>query len=180
MAEGAPAIVPVTSVSLNQTSLNKTVGDSPVTLTATVYPSNATNKNVSWSTGNSSVATVTNGTVSFVGAGSTNITVTTQDGNKTASCNVTVTAASPGTSGTTGPLTWSYDNGALTISGTGAMPDYPSDSSSPWSGYSGSITTVNIGGGVTTIGSYAFYGCSFASITIPNSVTRSWVQLAEK
>ncbi|MDL2221722.1 Ig-like domain-containing protein [Parabacteroides sp. OttesenSCG-928-N08] len=87
------ATVAVTGVALNQTSLSKTVGDAAVTLMATVAPANATNQNVSWSTSNASVATVSNGVVNFVGVGSAVITVTTEDGNKTATCNVTVTAA---------------------------------------------------------------------------------------
>jgi uncharacterized protein YjdB len=158
--------IAVTGVSLDQTTLYKLVGDPAVTLTATISPSTALNKNVIWSTGNSSVATVSNGTVSFVEVGSTNITVTTQDGYKTATCNVTVTAA-----GTTGQLIWSLDGGALTIIGSGAMPNYYS-SSIPWYSYRSIITTVNIQDGVTTIGSVAFYGCSsLTSITIPNSVT---------
>jgi uncharacterized protein YjdB len=159
--------VSVTSVSMDQTSLNKKVGDTPVTLNATIYPSNASNQNVSWSTGNSSVATVNNGTVTFVKAGSANITVTTEDGNKTATCNVTVIP-----SGTIGQLTWSLDGGVLTISGTGAMPDYTSSSNSPWYSNRSNITTVNIQDGVTSIGTYAFNGCtSLTSITIGNSVT---------
>jgi uncharacterized protein YjdB len=166
------ATVAVTSVSLNQTSLNKQVGDPSVTLTATVSPSNASNKSVNWSTNNPSVATVSNGVVTFVGAGSAVITVTTTDGNKTATCNVTVTAASSGIGGTTGLLTWSYANGILTISGSGAMPDYPSYDSSPWYSYRDDVTTINIQNGVTTIGDNAFYFCiSITSITIPNSVT---------
>jgi uncharacterized protein YjdB len=168
----AAATIPVTSVSLNQTSLNKNVGDSPVTLYATIYPNNASNQNVNWSTGNSSVATVYNGTVSFTGVGSTYITVTTQDGNKTATCNVTVTAISSGIGGTTGLLTWSIDSdGTLTISGTGWMPDYTSDSY-PWNQYRTNIKTANIQNGVTSIGEHTFYQCiNLTSITIPNSVT---------
>jgi uncharacterized protein YjdB len=86
------ATVAVTGVTLNQTSLTRTVGDASVTLTATVAPANATNKNVSWSTSNPGVAAVNNGTVSFIAAGTATITVTTQDGNRTATCNVTVNA----------------------------------------------------------------------------------------
>jgi hypothetical protein len=162
--------VAVTSVSLNQTSLNKKVGDPSVSLIATISPSSATNKSLRWSTGNSSVATVSDGTVSFVGVGSTNITVRTHDGNKSATCQVTVTAA--GTSGTVGPLSWSYDNGVLTISGTGAMPDYSYTSYAPWYNYRSSITTINIEDGVTTIGNSAFYNCSsLNSVSIGSSVT---------
>ena len=84
--------VSVTGVSLNETSTSVRVGKT-VTLIATVSPSNATNKNVTWSTGSSAIATVTNaGVVTGVGAGTTSITVTTVDGSKTASCSVTVTA----------------------------------------------------------------------------------------
>ena len=82
----------VTGVSLNKTSLILTDGGSE-TLTATITPSNATNKNVTWSSNNTTVATVDNsGTVTAVGAGTAQITVTTEDGNKTATCTVTVTA----------------------------------------------------------------------------------------
>ena len=81
----------VTGVSLNQNTLNLTVGGT-ATLTATVQPSNATNQNVTWASGNSSVATVdSGGTVTAVGAGTATITVTTADGGYIASCAVTVT-----------------------------------------------------------------------------------------
>ena len=81
----------VTGVSLNQNTLNLTVGGT-ATLTATVQPSDATNQNVTWASGNSSVATVdSGGTVTAVGAGTATITVTTTDGGYTASCAVTVT-----------------------------------------------------------------------------------------
>src|SRR5262249_27095642 len=63
-------------------------------LTATVAPANATNQNVSWSSANASIATVNaSGLVTAVAPGSTTITVTTQDGAKTATCTVTVTAS---------------------------------------------------------------------------------------
>ena len=87
--------VAVTGVSLNKTSTTLTVGGSE-TLTATVQPSNATNKAVNWSSNPTSVATVdSNGKVTAVGEGTATITVTTQDGNKTATCTVTVNAAPP-------------------------------------------------------------------------------------
>ena len=87
--------VAVTGVSLNKTSTTLTVGGSE-TLTATVQPSNATNKAVNWSSNPTSVATVdSNGKVTAVAEGTATITVTTQDGNKTATCTVTVNAAPP-------------------------------------------------------------------------------------
>ena len=81
-----------TSVSVSPTTASIEVGGT-VTLTETLLPSNASDKSVTWSTSNSSVATVSNGVVTGVGAGSATITVTTVDGNKTATCAVTVTAA---------------------------------------------------------------------------------------
>ena len=81
----------VTGVSLNKDGLTLDVGARD-TLTATITPNNATNPNVTWSSDNQNVATVSGGVVTAVGTGSTNITVTTEDGNKTASCTVTVTA----------------------------------------------------------------------------------------
>ena len=81
----------VESVSLDKTNITLTEGDSE-TLTATVYPDNATNKNVSWKSSNTSVATVNNGVVTAIKAGTATITVTTEDGRKTASCQVIVDA----------------------------------------------------------------------------------------
>ena len=81
----------VESVSLDKTSITLTEGDSE-TLTATVYPDNATNKNVSWKSSDESVATVSNGVVTAIKAGTATITVTTENGSKTATCQVTVKA----------------------------------------------------------------------------------------
>ena len=73
--------------------------------------------------------------------------------------------------GTTGPLTWNLNSGTLTISGTGAMPDY-NYGGAPWYEYRESIGSIVMETGVATIGDYAFYGCSsLTSIIIPNSVT---------
>lgn len=78
-----------TSVTLDQNAVSLEEGDT-VQLTETVLPSNATNKNVTWSSSDTSVATVSNGLVSAVSAGSATITVTTVDGGETATCAITV------------------------------------------------------------------------------------------
>ena len=80
----------VTGVTLNTETLELFTGGTG-TLTATVEPDDATNKNVTWQSDNANVATVEGGTVTAVGAGETTISVQTQDGNYTASCTVTVT-----------------------------------------------------------------------------------------
>ena len=86
--------VRVTGVSLNNNTLTLNVGNTS-TLTATVTPSNATNKAVTWSTNNSSVASVNNGVITAVSNGTAIITVTTIDGNYSASCTVTVNTTTP-------------------------------------------------------------------------------------
>ena len=68
-------------------------------------------------------------------------------------------------------LTWTLNDGVLTISGTGAMWDYDSEEPT-WTPYIASIKSVVIENGVTSIGSYAFDGCdAMTTVDIPNSVT---------
>ena len=85
----------VTGVTLDKTTLELFTGGTG-TLTATVEPDDATNKNVTWQSDSADVATVQNGTVTAVGAGETTIRVTTEDGGKTATCTVTVSRYSSG------------------------------------------------------------------------------------
>ncbi len=88
--------VNVTGVSLDQDSITLEAGETAV-LKATVEPSDATDKAVTWSSSDEAVATVKNGTVTAVAAGTAVITVTTADGGFTAECAVTVTPADEGT-----------------------------------------------------------------------------------
>ena len=82
--------VPLTSVALNNTSLSVEKGNT-ATLVATVSPTNASNKAVKWSSSNTAVATIdSNGKITGVAYGTAVITCTTSDGNKSATCNVTV------------------------------------------------------------------------------------------
>lgn len=84
--------IPVTGITLNTNEAEIEVGQT-LQLTATVAPENATNKEYSWSSSNEGAATVDeNGLVSAIAAGPATITVTTTDGGKTATCNVTVKA----------------------------------------------------------------------------------------
>ena len=87
----AAAPVAVTGVELNKTSTSITVGKTE-TLTATVSPADATNKAVTWTSSDASVASVADGVVTAHKVGTATITVTTVDGSKTATCDVTVTA----------------------------------------------------------------------------------------
>ena len=125
-------VVPVTGVSLDESSITLDVGGNQ-TLTATVTPEDATNKKVRWSSDNEAVATVSeDGVVTAVAGGTAVITATTHDGLFTASCTVTVNApdAAPSittdtlpdgkvgeayshtlTATGTAPITWSIDGG---------------------------------------------------------------------
>ena len=109
-----PETVNVESVSLNQQSATLNIGDT-LQLSETVLPENATNKNVTWSASNNNVS-VDDGLVTALAAGSSVVTVTTEDGNKTATCNITVSEAAVeetvGFSGETDKTanTWVYWN----------------------------------------------------------------------
>lgn len=83
--------IDVTGVSLDRESLKMLKTASPVQLNAIVSPSNASNKNVTWTSSNPSVATVSDsGLITPVEVGETTITVTTEDGNYSANCAVTI------------------------------------------------------------------------------------------
>ncbi len=69
-------------------------------------------------------------------------------------------------------LTWFYDAGTLTISGTGPMTDFASRAVVPWNSFREEIITVIIEPGVTSLGSYCFYGCGgLTAVTIPHGIT---------
>ena len=87
--EKAAAVVPATGVTLDKTTLNLMTGETAV-LTAAAQPENTTDT-LTWTTGNEAVATVADGVVTAVGAGSTVITAAC--GSVKAECAVTVTAS---------------------------------------------------------------------------------------
>lgn len=82
--------VPVTGIALDKQTASIGTGDGTLTLTPIFSPETATNKNVAWSSSDNSVATVKNGVVTPLKKGTATITVTTEDGNFSASCVVTV------------------------------------------------------------------------------------------
>ena len=82
--------VPVTGIALDRETASIGTGDGTLTLTTIFSPETATNKNVTWSSSDNTVATVKDGVVTPLKKGTTTITVTTEDGNFSASCIVTV------------------------------------------------------------------------------------------
>ncbi len=87
--KGNPIATAVTGITIAPQSFTLKPNET-ATLTATVLPSNASNKEVRWSSSDPSVATVSNGLVTAVGEGTATITATTVDGGRKASCSVTV------------------------------------------------------------------------------------------
>ena len=138
---GATSVQPVTSVTLDKSALTITVGANGQ-LSATVAPAPATNKAVTWSSGNTSVATVNStGKVTAVGPGTATITVKTTDGGHVATC--TITVVQPVTS-------VSLDKSAVTLSSGGTtqltvtvMPSNATDKTVTWSSGNTSVATVN-------------------------------------
>ena len=160
--------ISVTDVFLNQTSLSIKVGDS-TTLYASVNPSNATDKTVTWSSSNPSVATVSEGRVTAIAAGTA--TITAAAGGKTASCVVTVTektetpkiltsSLSPASIGTkytatltasgSSPITWSISSGSLppglSLSSEGMINGTPTKAGT----YSFTVSAKNSAGNATS------------------------------
>ncbi|MBR0426906.1 MAG: Ig-like domain-containing protein [Clostridia bacterium] len=80
--------VSVTSISLNNTTLSLTKGDT-ATLVATINPTNATNKNITWSSSNDNIVSVSNGNITAKNEGTATITATSSNG-KTATCSISV------------------------------------------------------------------------------------------
>lgn len=149
--------VSVTGVTLDKNSATIAVNGT-VELTPTVSPNNATNKAVTWSSSNTSIATVSNGVVTGKAAGNATITVTTMDGSYTATCTVTVkTLSSISVSG----QTTAFETGDDFVFG-GTVTAHYSDSTTAnvtsdasFSGYdlstAGNQTvTVSYGGKTTT------------------------------
>ena len=70
-------------------------------------------------------------------------------------------------------LTWSFSGGTLTISGSGAMNNFTEILPAPWHDIADQIRVVEIKGGVTSVGSFAFYGCeNITSVNIASTVKK--------
>ena len=151
-SQTGPTTVAVTGVSLSKTSLSLVEGGSE-TLTATVAPSNATNKTVSWKSSDASTASVdANGKVTAVKAGSATITVTTADGSKTATCSVTVTSKNVSVTDVTLDKTEAALTQGETVQLTATVkPDDATDKTLTWSTSDSKVATVDETGKVTAV-----------------------------
>ena len=147
-------IIKVTSVSLNKTINSLVVGETD-NLVVDISPIDATDKNIIWTSSDPTIVTVDNvGKVNAVSVGDATITATTVDGNKTATCTVTVNAD---------PIVADY---TYTIIDSKAQIE-------KYTGVGGivAIPSTLAGFPVTSISKNAFYGCSsLTAINIPQGV----------
>ena len=145
-----PAPVEVTGVSLNKSTMSLAEGTTG-RLTATVKPSDATNDSVTWSSSNTSVATVSSGgTVTAKREGTATITVTTYNG-KTATCKVTVTPEIKVSSVTVDPSSLTLEVGDSEYLSASVYPANATDDSVEWESSDTSVATVNSSGKVTAV-----------------------------
>ena len=146
----APQTVPVTGVTLDKTSLDLKTGDN-TTLTATVNPESATNKDVTWISDKPEIAAVEGGTVTAKAAGTAIIAVTTIDGGKIATCKVTVTPKTVPVSGIQVQGSASvYVGGSTKLTAT-VTPTNATNQKVTWSSNNESVATVGTDGTVTAV-----------------------------
>ena len=145
----------VTNVSLDKTSIEIEVGKTEQ-LTATVLPDNATDKSVTWTSDTTNIATVsTSGVVSAKAEGTATITVTTKDGNKTATCQVTVKPSTTPIVAVTGV---SLDKTSATIEVGGNLqlnatvaPDDATNKTLSWASDKTAVASVDQNGKITAV-----------------------------
>ncbi len=143
----------VTGVSLDKHNISMTRSGEQQTLTASIIPTNAANKNVTWKSNNTSVATVnSNGVVTAVGNGIAWITVTTADGGKTDSCQVVVNLPIDITGFTLkeGSVTLTSKGEAKTLTPV-ITPTNATDQRVTWESNNTSVAAVNASGVVTAV-----------------------------
>ena len=139
----------VTGVSLSETSVSMFVGKT-YSLTATVVPSDATDRSVTWTSSNSSIATVNStGQITALSKGMATITVTTKDGGYTSRCTVTVKDNMGSVTISPSSLGMLYVGDAATALTAVISPsDYP-DKTVSWSSSNTGVATVDTNGKVT-------------------------------
>ena len=140
--------VSVTGVTLSTNTLSIKTGET-ANLTANIRPSNATNKNITWSTNNSTVASVSNGVVTAHAKGQATISVTTEDGNYSDTCIVTVsetvtTVSVTGVTLNSHALTMNKIGGTQTLGYT-VTPSNATNQNVTWSTSEPTIASINNG-----------------------------------
>ena len=143
--------VAVTGVSLDKTELTLKSGEK-ATLTATVTPEDATDKTVTWTTSDAAVVAVDKGEVLAGKPGKATITVKTNDGGKTATCSITVEAATVAVTGVSLDKTELSltEGGSATLKAT-VTPEDATDKTVSWKSSDSAVATVDENGMVTAV-----------------------------
>ena len=163
-----PAAVKVTDVKLNQSSASVVEGET-LTLKAIVSPTDAENKALAWTSSNSAVATVTDGVVTALKEGKTDITATSTDGsNVSATCAVTVTKKAIEVTAVqlteSDPVTLSKD-ATLQLSAV-ISPSDATDHNVKWNSDSPDVASVDANGLVTALkGGVAYITATVGGVT---------------
>lgn len=145
------ANIPVTGIVLSPASLTFSVGSSQQ-LASTIAPANASNKNLSWTSDNTAVATVSStGMVTAVSIGTATITVTTEDGGKTSTTAITTTNQIFVSSITVSPTTATITMGNQQQLTATILPANASNKNISWTSSNTSVATVNLLGLVTSV-----------------------------
>lgn len=140
----------VQSVVLNKTTDTIKVGNTD-TLLASITPTNATNASVNWTSSNTKIVTVDNtGKVTAVNAGTATITVTTVDGNKTASCTITAPPVNVSSISLNKDKDYLSEGNSDTLTAT-IVPSNATNKTITWSSSDNKIATVNSAGKITAV-----------------------------
>jgi uncharacterized protein YjdB len=147
--EKEPPVIAVDSVTVSPSTLNMTEGDTQK-LQASVSPSDATDKTVTWSSSNDQVASVSGGTVTALKAGTATITATA--GGKKGTCSVTVAAKVYSVTGVKLDITSKEltEGESFTLKAT-VEPDNATDKSVTWSSSANDVASVDQNGKVTAL-----------------------------
>lgn len=148
--EKAPEEIAISTVTLGQSTAEMIIGET-VQLTATITPSNATDKTIQWTSSKQSVATITNsGLVSAIAEGQS--TITASAGGKSATCLVTVSKGVVAvTSVSLNKTELSLTKGQSETLTATVKPDDATDKTVAWASSDSAIATVDASGKVTAV-----------------------------
>lgn len=177
--------VAVEKVTISETSLAIKTGEE-ATLTATVLPENATNTTLVWASGNPSVASVADGVVRGLAEGTSTITVSTEDGSKSASCLVSVSDYHAESVSITPDGDSNLKKGeSLQLSAT-VLPDNAVNKNVVWSSSTPEVASVDqtgkvtaLSGGETTITVSTVDGNKTASVKVSVTVACAGIAFSE-
>ncbi len=142
-------VVPVSGVSLDRNAVTLLSGGNQTTLIANVFPSNATNKTVIWSSSNASIATVSAGVITSNNPGSCIITAITSDGGYSATCTLTVESPNiPVTSISLNHTSLKLDKGESRQLSANVYPLNATNKSIEWISSDESVASIDINSGL--------------------------------